>query len=241
MAQIIEPEIYGAPDGVMVEPVEILVDLARRGEIDPWNIDIVTVTDKFLRRLEELSELDLRISGRTLFYASLLLRMKSDALVEEEPYEPEFLDGEYFFDPCFEFPVEVDDEMLLKPAVRRFYKRQVVLQDLIDELERAEKVEKQRVRREHTKADKHVITTEEALSVAHEEDMEMSIARLWGLLVERFNGNNFLVFSDLLSDNSPSSIIGVYLPLLFLADRKTIWLEQEEIFGDLYVRRRENG
>ena len=38
------------------EPVEILVQMAERGEIDPWNIDIVEVTDRFLSELERLLE-----------------------------------------------------------------------------------------------------------------------------------------------------------------------------------------
>ncbi|GGN17707.1 segregation and condensation protein A [Halarchaeum nitratireducens] len=70
-----------------VEPVELLVQLAKDGEIEPWDIDIVDVTDAFLDRLDEA---DLRTSGRALFYASVLLRMKSDALLEpDEPEEPE--------------------------------------------------------------------------------------------------------------------------------------------------------
>ena len=62
------------------EPVEILVQMAERGEIDPWNIDIVEVTDRFYRNSNRRKELDLRISGRTLFYAATLLRMKSEHL-----------------------------------------------------------------------------------------------------------------------------------------------------------------
>ncbi len=38
------------------EPVEILVQMAERGEIDPWNIDIVEVTDRFLSELERRKE-----------------------------------------------------------------------------------------------------------------------------------------------------------------------------------------
>jgi segregation and condensation protein A len=69
------------------EPVEVLVDLAENGEIDPWDIDIVAVTDKFLDRLDEG---DLRTSGRALFYASVLLRMKGDAmLADDDEEEPE--------------------------------------------------------------------------------------------------------------------------------------------------------
>ncbi len=33
------------------DPVEILVGLAERGEIDPWNINIIEVTDRFLSEL----------------------------------------------------------------------------------------------------------------------------------------------------------------------------------------------
>ena len=82
-----EPPTSG--DDEEVEPVELLVNLAEEGEIDPWDIDVVTVTDKYLDRLDEA---DLRTSGRALFYASVLLRMKGDALLSEpseEPAEPE--------------------------------------------------------------------------------------------------------------------------------------------------------
>ncbi|WP_330630314.1 ScpA family protein [Halocatena halophila] len=77
-------------DETSVEPVELLVQLAEDGEIDPWDIDIVTVTDRFLDAVESA---DLRVGGRALFYASVLLRMKSDALTEPEaPEETEELE-----------------------------------------------------------------------------------------------------------------------------------------------------
>ena len=71
-----------------VEPVELLVQLAEEGEIEPWDIDIVRVTDAFLERLDET---DLRTTGRALFYASVLLRMKSDGMLadDDEDEEPE--------------------------------------------------------------------------------------------------------------------------------------------------------
>ncbi|MDD1693555.1 MAG: segregation/condensation protein A, partial [Methanoregula sp.] len=51
--------------GVVEDPVEILVGLAERGEIDPWNINIIEVTDRFLSELEKRRELNLQLSGRT--------------------------------------------------------------------------------------------------------------------------------------------------------------------------------
>ena len=94
-----EPE-DGAEEDEEVEPVELLVQLAKEGEIDPWDIDIVEVTDKFL---DALDDADLRTSGRALFYASVLLRMKSDVLLEEDQPEEEE-PGEADWDPWADAP-----------------------------------------------------------------------------------------------------------------------------------------
>ena len=34
-----------------VDGIEILVNMAQQGKIDPWNIDIVDITDKYLTHL----------------------------------------------------------------------------------------------------------------------------------------------------------------------------------------------
>ena len=62
------------------DPVEILVKMAEQGEIDPWNVNIIQVTDKFLAEMELHRTLDLRVSGRTLFYAATLLRISLNIL-----------------------------------------------------------------------------------------------------------------------------------------------------------------
>ncbi|WP_162224133.1 segregation/condensation protein A [Halorussus salinus] len=81
---IVADELDVDADDDEAEPVELLVQLAEEGEIEPWDIDIVTVTDKFLDRLDGA---DLRTSGRALFYASVLLRMKSDAMLADDDEE----------------------------------------------------------------------------------------------------------------------------------------------------------
>ena len=81
--------------GALEDPIEILVGLAERGEIDPWNINIIELTDRFLNELERRRELNLKLSGRTLFYAATLLRMKSEQLlILASPEEGEGEEGE---------------------------------------------------------------------------------------------------------------------------------------------------
>ena len=114
------------------EPAEVLVELARRGEIDPWDIDIALATEKFLKYIDSLERRDLRIPGRTLLYSSILLRMKSDSMEEQKDEEPE-PEMEEIVDESQE---EIE-ENLPRPPVRRLTKRPVTLDELISELKKA--------------------------------------------------------------------------------------------------------
>ncbi|MCS7131628.1 MAG: segregation/condensation protein A, partial [Hadesarchaea archaeon] len=68
--------------GVVVDqPFQILLELVQAHKLDPWDVDIEKLTDVFLRRMRELHELDIRVSARALLSASILLRIKSDRML----------------------------------------------------------------------------------------------------------------------------------------------------------------
>lgn len=223
-----EAEVTSSED-ILEEPIEILVNLAKNGEIDPWNIDIVEVTDKFLRQVEELERMDLRVSGRTLLYAAILLRMKSNVLVEVE--EPE----DIIEDDSLQF--EIRDYPVPAMPLRRSSNRPVTLEELLSELKKAEAVEKRRFDRVKNKTEERRATIEEVLSIAHEEDIESRIEKMRELLNELFEKQKYIKFSDLSSPLDRTGIVMAYLAILFLATKKEIWLEQEELFGELFIRR----
>lgn len=217
-------------DDIMEEPIEILVNLAKSGEIDPWNINIVELTDKFLKRVDELEKMDLRVSGRTLLYASILLRMKSNALVEvEEP--PEEIDQE-------SDNFEISDYPVPSMPLRRYSKRPVTLEELLTELKKAEAFEKKRLNRVENKKDEIRATLDDVLSVAHEEDIESRIAKMRTILNELLEKQKSIRFSELSSPLDRAGIVMAYLAILFLATKKEIWIEQEEFFGELFISRR---
>ncbi len=220
---------------IIEEPVEILVNLAKQGEIDPWNVDIIEVTDKFLKKLEEMKKLDLRISARTLLYASILLRMKSEAIVEKsEPVQVEELTGT---EPVLEYTDE--QQLMLKPVIRRRGKRPVTLPELIEELKKAiEKRDKSELRRKHRREAERIPSTDEVIEIAHDEDIEQRILCLNQFLEQAFQNKETLEFSELLPDQTPKNIVNTYIPLLFMAARKQIWLEQAELYLELYIKRR---
>jgi segregation and condensation protein A len=80
-------------------------------------------------------------------------------------------------------------------------------------------------------------TLEEVLGIAHEEDIERSIVEMIKVIDVEFGYREFVVMSELIKDQTPHGIVDVYLPLLFLANRKYILLTQEVLFEEIFIRR----
>lgn len=227
------------------EPVEILVSMAESGEIDPWNIDIVEVTDRFLGELERMKTLDLRISGRTLFFASLLLRMKSEYLEESEDDEPDFIEEPFDLSDDFESGIDFsfDDvsepieklEREIKRRIGRKGKRKspVTLYELIKELKTAEKMERRRTRKKRAFPDV-VFDAGEIVSVAHEEDLQDLTVSVHSCFEKMVAADETVTLSSLSSEMN-KDYREVYLPLLFLMIEGKLMIWQDEFFGDVYV------
>ena len=209
------------------EPAEVLVELAKRGDIDPWDIDIARATEKFLEYIDSLEKRDLRIPARTLLYASILLRLKSDSMEGQKEEEPEAEAEEQESADVEEY------EALPRPPVRRHTKRPVTLDELISELKKAEMVGRRKAMR-----DRWPTTEEKALDLSHDEGIEDRIKALGPILDDMFMTRKKVSFLDINSRNSESEDgVTNYVSLLFMAHRRQVWLDQEEIFGDLFVRR----
>ncbi|MDH7596217.1 MAG: segregation/condensation protein A [Methanothrix sp.] len=203
----------------MSDPAEVLVELARRGELDPWDVDIVRTTERFLEYVESLAQRDLRIPARTLLYAAILLRMKSDAMEDQEEEEE-----------SPEASVETPEEMaytLPQPPVRRRTRRPVTLDELIAELKKAEMIGRKRAIRQRLEEPE-----EEIVDLSHEEGVEDRIKMLSPVIEDMLSMKERVELKDIEGDR-----IMNYLALLFMAQRKQIWLEQEQLFGDLFITR----
>jgi segregation and condensation protein A len=236
--------------GALEDPVEILVGLAERGEIDPWNINIIEVTDRFLSELERHRQLNLQISGRTLFYASTLLRMKSEQL-DVAGDAGEDGDGEELFgdeygggtDEEFDFggrigPIErLEHEIQRRLDRKSMRKSPITLFELITELKNIEKEDRRRRRMaaDPPSLDDLLIDADDVVSIAHEEGFqELAMIRLAEYL-EGLEIDKELTLAEL-CERMEWGIPEVYIPLLFLALDGRCSLRQEEFFGDIFVQ-----
>ena len=62
----------------------LLMDLVRSEQMDPWDIDISMLAQKYIETIKELKKTDLRISGKVLLAAAILLRVKAHHLLVDD-------------------------------------------------------------------------------------------------------------------------------------------------------------
>lgn len=205
--------------------------MARKGEIDPWNIDVIDVTDKFLKRLEEAKKLDLRISGRVLLYAAILVRMKADAIAPQPPPAENESDVEII--EWEELDTEEIDEIKLEDilrAQRRRIRKINTLKDLIEELRKAEAIEKRRKKRKS----KDFMDIDVVTSIPHDENMEGKIQQVEEYLLKLLNKKECVTLFSIASNRE--DLVDYYLSLLHLVLRKKFQIFQKEIYGDIEIR-----
>ncbi len=243
------------PDNKEVDGIEILVQMAKQGKIDPWNIDIIDVTDKYLTHLFQSKAQNLRLTGRTLLFASILLKLKSNILegvelsdFDPQPEEPdlEFDDDTLDYDSEY-IPtnnvVSIDEVLQRRTSVRLNRNRVVTLRDLIRQLEFYEMLDKkQSLRNAHERAKRRVknysnLSPEDIINLAHDEYIEKGVERLRANLEEILNRQDKIELNELTLLGMDR--ISAYISLLFLTAESNYDLVQDEFYSDLYVIRRE--
>jgi segregation and condensation protein A len=231
--------------------LELLVDLARQGELDPWDIDLEKVTSKYLYAISQNPSECLKEAGRAIFYASVLLRMKSDVLFAQSNEALNIglhreLDDDYLLD---EELISANIKQItfndLEAAIRRKYIqkakrfRKLTLQDLIAALQEAKEEEENRVHKKEMRLldlEYSIIAPEvgdDMLELTHAEDLESVIRRLEIILPEYLCDGQGLEFKEIVR------IVGcwsnAFLAILFLAHEHIIEFKQENFYGPLWI------
>jgi segregation and condensation protein A len=72
-------------------PLDLLLDLIRKQDIDIYDIPIATITAQFLAYVNQLKASDVDVAGEFIYTASLLIHIKSKMLLPRAPSGPEDL------------------------------------------------------------------------------------------------------------------------------------------------------
>jgi segregation and condensation protein A len=130
------------------EGIELLMDLARQGEIDPWDVQVIDVIDRYLSKLtpatvatSEHQFTELSQSGQAFLYAAMLVLLKSDSLTALETDgsqtqlegEVEFIEGDDN-NLIYLRPQNLERQLRRRAVAKVPQKRRVTLPELIEQL-----------------------------------------------------------------------------------------------------------
>lgn len=235
-----------------LDGIEILVSMAKTGKVNPWSIDIVDITDKYLTQMFQMKAQNLRLTGRTLLFAAILLKLKSNILEnidinefdqQEQSFDEFELndDFEADYEPDYNTNnvISIDEVLQRRTSVRLNRNRVVTLKDLIRQLEFYEMLDKkQSLKNAHERAKRRVrsyanFSADDIINLAHDEYIENGVQRL------KENLEQILVKEDKIELNELTLLgmdkIAAYISLLFLCVESDYELVQDEFYSDLYV------
>jgi segregation and condensation protein A len=204
---------------------EVLLELVVREGLDPWDIDVGVIAEKYLERVKKMKALDLHIPANLILAASILLRFKSDSIrLEEEVQEAE---AETFIGEDQQ-PVEIP---VLTLRTRIPPKRKVTLEELVGALEDVFSDQKRRedARNRPVEQPKLVVQLPEF-------DIERQMDEVFARVKAKADSEGLAVFSALLENDSREEKIYTLLPLLFLSQSGKVSIFQEKIFGEIFVQ-----
>src|SRR4030042_2740128 len=129
---------------------EIIYDLINTEQLDPWDIDIIILSDKYLEKISTIEEADFLFSSKVLRAASLLLRIKSEILLNRYIKSIDDILFGKKEQPKYSLErIELDEnipELIPRSPLPRF--RKVTLQELLDSLNKAIVTENRRIKKE---------------------------------------------------------------------------------------------
>lgn len=216
---------------------EIIYDLINTEQLDPWNIDIVVLTNKYLEKIMEMEENDFFVSSKVLLAASLLLRIKSEILLNRymKSIDDILFNRRDESRKAFE-RLELDDgvpELIPRSPMPRFKK--VTLQELMESLSKAIKTENRRI--------KKVIINKNALresSISMPKGKTISIKDKIKEVFEKINKHlNSSISKKMkfehLAGTEKDEKIACFYPILQLENNNKLWLEQEAHFDEIHI------
>lgn len=204
----------------------ILLDVVNQEKFDIWNIDIALLAEKYLTRISQLQENNLRIPANAILASAILLKMKSKTI-------------------CFP-SLEAEQENILTPE--QIAEMEAMLPDLtssvkirkgalsLDELvESIEDVLKLTASKEERFRNRVEFKPEFNLHIS-EENWDEKISNVFELVKEKVDSQNLVLFSQLTNMHDVIEMINTFIPLLFLSGKNKIYLFQEQFFGEIFVK-----
>ena len=222
-------------------PLDLLLDLIKRQEIDIHDIPIAKITGQYLEYLHKLEQLDMDVSADFIYMAATLIYIKSKMLLPPDPLAgPEEME-----DPRADLVHRLVEHEKFKSAAQLLYQRQQIEENVWSKPDRS-LYEGQEVEGELivslvdlVKVFQQVLERRKEVVKIDLQHDQFTVAQMMELLRQQLvtsdEGIQLITFFE--SCVSRHAMIVALLAVLELVRLQAILLVQQEQFGEIRLRK----
>ena len=246
--------------------INFLQDAAGRGELDPWDVDVISVIDSFLDQCahkfdnshvgNNSFERDLSETSEAFFAASVLVNLKAQVLEsdifpeEQNGFADDFeITDQPWINNNFDIPQYPEKYLRRRSVAQPIMKRTATLGELISQLESiAETIETQDMllmkrKRNKKYSDKALI--DQVKTLAHKEKLPETTKALGDFIDKWEKALQWIDFEYLVimwkkvaKKDLDKDRLGVFWALLFLSSQNKIEIKQiKSLYGPIKIKR----
>jgi segregation and condensation protein A len=223
-------------------PLDLLLDLIRKQDIDIYDIPIAKITAQYLAYVESLKQLDVNVAAEFIYMASLLIHIKSKMLLprdpdasageQEDPREElvqRLLEHEKFKNAAQMLlqKQQIEDAVVSNPSLKEFMEAEgtepELAADVVDLIRTFQQILDRAKNRPILQVDEDTVTVGQMVEFFRRrllmEDKPVRLKRL----LQHIHTRNALISS--------------FLALLELVRLQAILLRQDRVFGDIVIKK----
>jgi segregation and condensation protein A len=223
-------------------PLDLLLDLIRKQDIDIYDIPIARITAQFLAYVNQLKATDVDVAGEFIYTASLLIHIKSKMLLPRAGAGPE----ETPEDPRRELVERLLEHERFKNAAQMLQQKQMLeaatwtnpgFREFKDDAGAEPEIAADTV--DLVRIFRDILERARNRPVLNVEEDTVTVGQMIRFLGRRLNMEDKPVsLSRLLSHtHSQRALIATFLALLELVRLQAILLRQDRAFSDIFIKK----
>src|SRR2546423_13485871 len=226
-------------------PLDLLLDLIRKQDIDIYDIPIARITAQFLTYVERMKQLDVDLAAEFIYMASLLIHIKSKMLLPRDPDAPPEEQG----DPREELVQRLLEHEKFKNAAQMLLQKQQIEDAVwsnpaLKEFKESEGTEAELAADivDLVRTFQQVLTRAKSRPVLEVDEESITVAQMIEYLRRRLLLEERPIRLKMLLQHAQSrrALVCTFLALLELVRLQAILLRQDRLFGDILIKKNNN-
>ncbi len=223
-------------------PLDLLLDLVRKQDIDIYDIPIAQITAQYLAYVEKLRELDVNVAAEFIYMAAVLIHIKSKMLLPRDPA----ISSEAQDDPRAELVHRLIEHEKFKSAAQMLMQKQQIedavrsnpaIRDFMEAPETEPEIAADVI--DLVKTFQQVLERVRSRPIMQVDDETVTVSQMIDYLRRRLSlEDRPLRLKQILQNvQSRQALVCMFLALLELVRLQAIQLRQDRLFGEILLRK----